>query len=76
MDIPDLTLSFVVTAHPRELFLHLSETLGYTVDERHPGIFEVTGALIPIQIVNSVIPANENIFRACTRIFAVMLRQA
>ena len=54
MDVPDLTLSFVVTVHPRELFRHLRDTLGYTVEERHHGIHVVTGAMIPIQIVNSV----------------------
>jgi len=54
VDIPDLTLSFVVTAQPRELFRHLRDTLGYAAEERHPGIFVVTGAMIPIQIINSV----------------------
>jgi len=43
-----------VTAHPRELFRHLRDTLGYTVETKHPGIFIVIGAMIPIQIINSV----------------------
>ena len=54
VDITDLTLSFVVTAHPRELFRHLRDTLGYTVEMKHPGISIVIGAMIPIQIINSV----------------------
>ena len=53
VDIPDLTLSFVVTARPRELMRHLQKTLGYAVEEKHPGIFVVSGAMIPIQIINS-----------------------
>ena len=51
--ISDLTLSFIVEAYPRELFRHLSEALGYKVETRHPGIFEVTGAMMPIQIIES-----------------------
>ena len=54
VNIPDLTLSFVVTVHPRELFRHLHDTLGYTSEERHPGIFVITGGMIPIQIINSI----------------------
>jgi hypothetical protein len=53
VDIADLTLSFVVASHPRELFRHLREKLGYEVEETHPGIFVVTGAMMPIQVINS-----------------------
>ena len=45
VDIPDLTLSFVVTTHPRELFRHLYDTLGYTAEETHPPAF----MLLPAQ---------------------------
>ena len=51
--VADLTLSFVVTTYPRVLFRHLRGTLGYTVEERHPGIYVVTGAMIPVQILIS-----------------------
>jgi len=50
--IVDLTLSFVVTAQPRKLFQHLRRALGCAVDERHPGVFAVTGAMMPIQIID------------------------
>lgn len=50
--ISDLTLSFVVAAQPRKLFQHLRRALGYAVDERHPGVFAVTGAVMPIQIID------------------------
>ena len=53
IDIAELTLSFVVTSQPRELFRHLHEQFGYTVEERYPGVFVVTGAMIPIQVINS-----------------------
>ena len=52
VDVTDLTLSFVIAAHPRELFRHLRGTLGYAVQERHPGVFVVTGAMMPIQIID------------------------
>ena len=54
VEIADLTLSFVVAAHPRELFRYLRGELGYTVQERHPGVHVVTGAMIQIQVINSV----------------------
>ena len=52
VDISDLTLSFVVASRPRELFRHLRETLNCVVEERHPGVFTVTGAMMPIQIID------------------------
>jgi len=52
VEITDMTLSFVVTSHPRNLFLYLSKVLGYAVEEKHPGIYVVTGAVVPIQIIN------------------------
>ena len=53
----------MATAHPRELFRHLRETLGYAVNESHPGVFVVTGAMIPIQIINTVkLSEDENLW--------------
>ena len=58
-----MTLSFVVTVHPRDLFQYLRETLGYAVEERYPGVFVVTGAMIPIQIINSAkLSEDENLW--------------
>ena len=59
--VSDLTLSFVVTKYPRELFRHLRNSLGYTVQERHPGVNVVTGAMIPIQVlITSKLSEEEN----------------
>ena len=52
VDVAGLTLSFVVSGRPRELFRHLTEALGYTLEERHSGVFVVGGAIIPIQIID------------------------
>jgi hypothetical protein len=51
LDISDMTLSLVVTTHPGDLFLHLRGALNYAVAEKHPGIYVVTGAVVPIQII-------------------------
>jgi hypothetical protein len=51
VEITDLTLSLVVTTYPREVFRHLRDTLGYKVEKKHTGIHVVTGAMIPIQII-------------------------
>ena len=52
VDVSDLTLSFVVTSRPRDLFRHLRTTLCFGIEERHPGVFVVTGGMIPIQIID------------------------
>jgi len=52
IDIDGLTLSFAVASYPRKLFRYLRETLGCAVEERHPGIYWVSGAMMPIQIIN------------------------
>ena len=52
LDIKDMTLSFVCSTHPRDLVRHLRNTPGYAVKEIHPGIFTVTGAMLPIQIID------------------------
>ena len=63
IDIADLTLNFVVTSQPRELLGHLHEQFGYEVNERYPGVFVVTGAMIPIQIINSTkLSEDENLW--------------
>jgi hypothetical protein len=51
VEITDLTLSLVVTAYHENLFPHLRDTLGYTVEEKHSGIHVVTGAVVPIQLI-------------------------
>ncbi|MDR0842574.1 MAG: 3-isopropylmalate dehydrogenase [Acidobacteriota bacterium] len=53
VEITDLTLSFVLTAYPRKLTRHLEQTRGYTVVERHPGIYDVKGDILPMQIIES-----------------------
>ena len=51
--VTSVTVSFVESRHPRELLAHLQETLGYTVVEKSPGIYTVSGDILPIQIIDS-----------------------
>jgi hypothetical protein len=54
-DVPitGLTLTFVLNRSPRELLKHLMEVRGYAITETYPGIREVEGDIVPIQIIES-----------------------
>jgi hypothetical protein len=52
-DISDITLSFVVTSHPKALLNYCTEHLSYAVEEKYPGIYYVTGGVVPIQVIVS-----------------------
>ncbi|MDR0403325.1 MAG: hypothetical protein LBH35_07035, partial [Treponema sp.] len=52
-EITDITLSFVEEAHPRKLLDYLRDVYGYTVTEKWPGIYYVSGDIMPIQIIES-----------------------
>jgi hypothetical protein len=53
VDLADVTLTFIGSRHPRKLLRYLRETRGCTVEETSPGIYQVTGDYIPIQIIES-----------------------
>jgi hypothetical protein len=52
VELDDMTLSFVTYKHPRELFLYLRKKRRYTVEERYPGVFSVTGEMMQTQIID------------------------
>jgi hypothetical protein len=52
-DIRDLTLTFVESRHPRELFSHLQEIRGCTIEKTGSGIYSIKGDILPIQIIDS-----------------------
>jgi hypothetical protein len=61
--ITDLTITFVGSRYPRKLLSHLREVRGYAVEERLPGIYTVTGDIIPIQVIdNRKLSGGENIW--------------
>jgi hypothetical protein len=43
----------VESRRPRNLLAHFKRVRGYTVEEGCPGIYTVTGDILPIQIINS-----------------------
>jgi hypothetical protein len=51
--ITDMTVSFVGEVHPRKLLEYLKEVYRYEVVERWPGIYQVSGDIMPVQIVES-----------------------
>jgi hypothetical protein len=53
VDITDITLTFVESRYPRELLAHLEEIREYKVEEKWPGIYIISGDIIPIQIIDS-----------------------
>jgi len=52
-DISDMTVTFVESHHPRDLIAHLREACGYAVEEKWPGVYIVSGDLLPIQIIDN-----------------------
>ena len=52
-DISGLTLTFVGSRYPRKLIDHLTGDRKFTVEEKWPGIYIVTGDVLPIQIIDS-----------------------
>jgi hypothetical protein len=62
-DIEEVTLTFVESRHPQELLKHLQERRRYTVEERWPGIYIISGDIMPIQIIDSrKLSGEENIW--------------
>jgi len=49
----DLTITFIVTRHPREIIKYLEKARGYKVEETSLGIYQVTGDYVPIQIIET-----------------------
>jgi hypothetical protein len=63
LDIREMTLTFAGSHYPRDLLAHLDGQRGYTVEERWPGIYIVSGDIMPIQIIdNRRLSEEENIW--------------
>ena len=52
-DVNEMTLTFVQSGRPRELFTHLQEKREFTIEEKSAGIYTVTGDVLPIQVINT-----------------------
>jgi hypothetical protein len=51
--ITDMTLTFVAGAHPKKMLDYLKEVYRYEVKRKWPGIYHVTGDILPVQIVEN-----------------------
>ncbi|MDR2702320.1 MAG: hypothetical protein LBB72_07810 [Spirochaetaceae bacterium] len=61
--ITSLTVSFVENHYPQKLLSHLKNERRYKVAETSPGIYTVSGDILPIQVINSrKLPAEENLW--------------
>jgi hypothetical protein len=61
--ITSLTVTFVESRHPQKLLRHLRDERGYTVAENQPGIYTISGDILPIQVIESrQLPADENLW--------------
>jgi hypothetical protein len=59
--ITDLTITFIESHYPEKLLDHLKNVRGYTVEETGDGIYNISGDIFPIQIIdNRRLPAEEN----------------
>jgi len=52
-DVNEMTLTFVQSGRPRELFAHMQEKRGFSIEEKSAGIYTVTGDVLPIQVINT-----------------------
>jgi len=61
--ITSLTVTFVESRYPRKLLRHLHDERGYAVAENYPGIYTVSGDVLPMQVIDSrQLPADENLW--------------
>jgi hypothetical protein len=61
--ITSLTLTFVESHYPQKLIGHLEKERNYTVAESGPGIYNIEGDILPIQIIDSRrLPTEENLW--------------
>jgi len=61
--ITSLTVSFIESYYPQKLLDHLKNERNYTVAETSPGIYTISGDILPIQIIdNRRLSAEENLW--------------
>jgi hypothetical protein len=53
VNISDITISFVVSRHPRVVLKHIKDVLHWKVTEEGPGMWLVVGGIVTIQIIET-----------------------
>ena len=62
-DLSDVTVSFAVTVHPRDLLAYLKNVRQLSVVDNGSGIYKIGGEAFPVQILESKkLPKEENLF--------------
>jgi len=51
--ITDITITFIESHYPEKLLDHLKNVRGYTVEETGDGIYNISGDILPIQIIDN-----------------------
>jgi hypothetical protein len=63
INMSDLTITFVVSRHPRVVFNYIKTAFGCSITEAAPGIHQVSSKYIPIQIVETKrLSASDNLW--------------
>ena len=52
-ELSDMTITLIGRRHPRKLLKYFTNERRYSVEEKQPGIYFVTGDYLPIQIIES-----------------------
>ena len=61
--VSEITISFSITVHPRELLKYLRDERGFKIVKTENGIYYVEGDTFPVQIIeNKLLPKRENLF--------------
>ena len=61
--VANMTISFVESRYPKKLLAHLKRIRKFAVEKTSPGIYTVTGDILPIQIIDSrKLSAGENLW--------------
>jgi hypothetical protein len=61
--ITDITLTFVETRRPRDLIGYMKAVRGWNVAEKWPGVYLVSGDILPIQLIESKkLPEADNLW--------------
>jgi len=62
-NVSDITVSFAITSHPRELLKYLTTDRGFTIQTADPGIYYVQGDTFLVQILEGKrLSQDENLF--------------
>jgi hypothetical protein len=60
--LTDTTLTFVISRYPRKLFQILKTEFNYQIENTSPGVYNIKGDVMPIQIIDTRLLNEDNYF--------------